>query len=185
MASDVEICNLALVELGDYTITSLTEDTEVARKCNALFAHLRKSAIRRHPWNFAADQAELAQLDETPLFGFAYAYQLPADCLRVLGMDAYYLKYKVRGRKLYTDESTAKISYLKDIEDTTQWDAAFVVAFGKYLASELAWSLTNSRTLKADLRQEYLDAARDATGVDAQEDTPDDVQTDDWIDSRG
>lgn len=185
MASPVEVCNLALVPLGDHTITSLTQDSEVARKCNHLFAHLRKSAIRRHPWNFAKRQAELAQLEETPEFGFAYAFQLPADCLRVLGMEKSYQSYKIRGRKLYTDESVAKISYLTDVSDTTQWDAAFVVAFSKYLGSELAWSLTNSRTLKADLRQEYLDAAREATGVDAQEETPDEVEADDWLNSRG
>lgn len=185
MASDVEVCNLALVELGDYTISSLTEDTEVARKCNALFSHLRKKAIRRHPWNFASAQATLAQLVETPDFGLLYAYQLPSDCMRVLGMEKSYMKYKIRGRKLYTDEATCKILYLKDIPDTTQWDPAFVVAFSKYLGSELAWSLTNSRTLKADLRAEYLDEAREATGVDAQEETPDELEADDWINSRG
>ena len=53
MATEVSICSNALRKLGDDPITSLTEDTERARLCNAFYNTARDSLLRSHPWNFA------------------------------------------------------------------------------------------------------------------------------------
>ena len=89
MATEVSICSNALRKLGDDPITSLTEDTERARLCNAFYESSRDSLLRSHPWNFAITRATLAKLSSTPAYGFAYQYALPTDpyCLRVLEME--------------------------------------------------------------------------------------------------
>jgi len=88
MATDVSICSNALRRLGDAPITSLTDDTERARLCNAFFPDARDTVLRAHPWNFAITRASLPQLSDTPAYGFNYMYALPTDpyCLRVLEM---------------------------------------------------------------------------------------------------
>ena len=53
MATEVSICSNALRKLGDSPITALTEDTERARLCNALYEPARDSLLRSHAWNFA------------------------------------------------------------------------------------------------------------------------------------
>jgi len=133
MATEVSICSNALRRLGDSAITSLTDDTERARLCNAFYADARDAVLRLHPWNFAITRTSLAQLSDTPSYGFAYQYSLPTSpyCLRVLGMEYedYIFKvenYSTQGRVLLTDEGTAKILYVARITDTTQFDALFV-----------------------------------------------------------
>lgn len=111
MASEVEICNSALIKLGDDTITSLTDDSKRARLCNAQFARLRDEVLRAHPWNFAIRRASLAKLSQAPAFEFAAAFRLPEDpyCLRVLllfdgsapqGISRH--RWKIEGRTLPT-----------------------------------------------------------------------------------
>jgi hypothetical protein len=41
MASVVEICNLALSQIGDVFIESLTETTKEAKRCAAVYDHDR------------------------------------------------------------------------------------------------------------------------------------------------
>ena len=59
MATEVSICANALRRLGDDPITSLTDDTERARLCNAFYEDARDACLRSHPWNFAITRASL------------------------------------------------------------------------------------------------------------------------------
>ena len=59
MATEVSICSNALRQLGDDPITSLTDDTERARLCNALYPDARDSVLRSHPFNFSITRASL------------------------------------------------------------------------------------------------------------------------------
>ena len=89
MATEVSICANALRRLGDDPITSLTDDTERARLCNAFYTDARDAVLRSHPWNFAITRTSLAKLSDAPAYGFNYQYSLPTDpyCLRVLEME--------------------------------------------------------------------------------------------------
>ena len=136
MATEVSICSNALRRLGDDPITSLTDDTERARLCNAFYADARDACLRSHPWNFAITRASLAQLSATPVYGFDYQFALPTDpfCLRVLAMEFEDYVFKVenlstQGRVLLTDQETAKIIYIARVTDTTLFDSLFVVKY--------------------------------------------------------
>lgn len=88
MASEVEICNLALAHLGDSaTVASLDppEGSAQAEHCQRFYPIARDAVLEMHDWNFATRRAELAAVT----FGFeqwAYAYALPSDCLRALAV---------------------------------------------------------------------------------------------------
>ena len=112
MATEVSICSNALRRLGDSPITTLSDNTERARLCNAFYGDARDAVLRSHPWNFAITRARLAQLSSTPAYGYSYQYALPTDpyCLRVLEMEYSDYKFKIEnsateGRVLLTDES--------------------------------------------------------------------------------
>jgi len=191
MATEVSICSNALRKLGDDPITSLTEDTERARLCNAFYEPARDSILRSHPWNFAITRTSLAQLSSTPSYGFSYQYALPTDpyCLRVLEMEYQDYIFKIEhlagtGRVLLTDESTAKILYIGKIIDTAQFDSLFVDTLTAKLALDLAYPITNSVKVQENmfnLLQQKLSLAR---SVDGQEGFIDDLVSDTFTDFR-
>ena len=191
MATEVSICSNALRKLGDDPITSLTEDTERARLCNAFYESSRDSLLRSHPWNFAITRATLAQLSTTPAYGFAYQYALPTDpyCLRVLEMEYQDYIFKIEnlatvGRVLLSDESTAKILYIGRITDTALFDSLFVDTLTAHLALKLAYPITNSVTLQAQMQKLYQLKLSEARSVDGQEGFIDDLVSDTFTDFR-
>ena len=191
MATEVSICSNALRRLGDNPITSLTDDTERARLCNSFYADARDAVLRLHPWNFAITRTSLAQLSDTPSYGFAYQYSLPTSpyCLRVLGMEYedYIFKvenYSTQGRVLLTDQSSAKILYVAKITDTTQFDALFVDVLTAKLALDLCYPITNSVSLQDKMQKLYQLKLSDARSIDGQEGFIDDLVSDTFTDFR-
>jgi hypothetical protein len=148
MASTVHVCNLALAKLGAKAIESLTENSKEARLCALFFESVRDDLLRAHPWNFAASRAALARLAEAPAFGFAAAFQLPADCLKVVGLNGDpRAVFRIEGRRLLTDLDQARIVYTARVEDPTLFDPHFVQALAARLAAELCVPIAKSAAL--------------------------------------
>ncbi len=174
--SETEICNLALGHLGEGRVTSLEEDSVAARACALHFAAVRDQVLRSHRWNFAQDRVSLAQLAEAPAFGWAYQYELPADCLRVLEFNGTEIgdwisnEFVIEGRKLLTDAGTARLVYLKRIVDVSLYDALFVEALAVKLAIVLSETIRGTTGKTAELERAYQSVvAPMARRVDANE----------------
>jgi len=182
--SNVDICNQALTFLAADRITSLTQNSENARRCNAIFEQTRDEVLRGHPWNFAMERVSLAVLDDEPTYEFSVAYQLPADCLRVVSTNTTDMEYKIEGRKLLCDYTGVKIRYIKRIEDPVQFDANFIEALAAKIATKLAYAITESKTLFDASVKWYAEIMADARSADAQEGTPDEYRDGDWLDAR-
>src|SRR6056300_995370 len=149
MPSVVDICNEAMDLLGAGTITALSENSKEARICNRRFSTVRDAVLRAHPWNVAITRKSIAQDADTPAFGFSYQYTLPNNpyCLRVLSffddqvdseIAAYdtRLMYKIEGRKILSNESTCKITYIGRVTDTEQYDSLLSSTVAHRLAAE-------------------------------------------------
>tara|TARA_B100000519_G_C14119608_1_gene379789 strand:+ start:36 stop:614 length:579 start_codon:yes stop_codon:yes gene_type:complete len=191
MATEVSICSNALRRLGDDPITSLTDDTERARLCNAFYADARDACLRSHPWNFAITRASLAQLSATPVYGFDYQFALPTDpfCLRVLAMEFEDYVFKVenlstQGRVLLTDQETAKIIYIARVTDTTLFDSLFVDTLVAKLAADLAYPVTNSLKVQEQMYKLFQLKLSEARSIDGQEGFIDDLVSDTFTDFR-
>ena len=185
--SAVERCNAALRKFGDKAVTALTDNNPQARACNARFDAVRDGLLRAHPWNFALRRDALAADTTAPAWGYANAYTLPADCLRVIRIkdDDAAITWKVEGRKILTDEGAPlKIQYVARIEDVTQWDALFAEAFSSALAVEVAAALSESETIVRRLAEQAERTVRAARRNDALEGTADDLPRGSWIDAR-
>jgi hypothetical protein len=185
LASEVNVANLALTDLGADRILALTEDSENARKVNAIFFLVRDSLLRSHPWNFAVQRRSFNQTTSTPEYGFDSEFQIPGDVLRILTAENRAGTTWVReGDKILVSDTSFKCRCIIRIEDPTKWDEVFVTTFAARLSAELAYSITDSRPVAADRWELFRVKFRQATGVDAQVGTPEELLVDEWIDSR-
>lgn len=184
MPSVIDICNAALVEIGDKTIVTLDDATIPANIVKIWYPITRDSVLRAHPWNFAMKRASLAMVaGETPTMDYSAFFQLPSDCLKVirLGEEQVDIAYKVEGRRLLCSEPTVSILYTFREEDPMQYDPLFVAALIYRIAANIAWPIRQDKELRKSMFEEYLVRIGEAKGIDAQEGTPEVPQCDDLI----
>jgi len=88
MASEVEICNLALAYLGDdATVSSIDppEGSSQAEHCARFYAIARDSLLQMHSWNFASRRVSLASVT-MPYTMWQYAYACPGDMMTAVAV---------------------------------------------------------------------------------------------------
>ena len=184
-ADEVQICNIALIKVGEKTITALTDDNKAGRLCNAYYSFARDDTLRAHPWNFAVRRQELALSATIPPYEFSNQFALPDECLRVIYADLPRgSEWKVEGKFILCDYATLIIKFIKRITDTAQFDTLFAEALAARLAYEFAIALSDSRTLQEQLFKIYMGKIANARTVDAQEGTPENIEASTWLDSR-
>lgn len=184
MASTVDTCNRALVKLGEKTILSLDDDSKPARTCKLLYAPTRDYVLRSHPWNFAIKRIELARNTAGPVYDYDYSYKLPTDCLRVIIPNREQWEYGLEGGNLVTDYPDALLKYVRRVEDPNEMDDSFIEAFACKLAAEMAVTLTDNDARHTAMSQLYTMAITEAKGVDAMEDGPKWITSEEWLESR-
>lgn len=89
MASEVDICNAALGELGDSaTVASISppSGSVQAVHCARFYPIARDALLEMHTWGFATKRVQPALLAETPPAPWAYVYQAPSDVLNFLAI---------------------------------------------------------------------------------------------------
>lgn len=89
MASEVDVCNLALAHLGDRaTVSSINppEGSAQAEHCARFYPIARDMTLEAHEWGFATKRADLALLTDTPPPGFCFVYALPNDCRNIIDL---------------------------------------------------------------------------------------------------
>lgn len=184
--SATKICNMALLKLGAKAITSFDDGVKNSQLCDEFYGQTVDEVLRMHPWNCAIERAELAVLADAPAFGYSYQFTLPVApyCLRVIQMDDIDYEFRVEGRKLLTDQETCKIIYIKRIANPAEFDALLIEAIVTRLATKLAYPIVQSKTLKEQMAEEFKLVLREAKSTDAQEGTPEELDTSTWLDSR-
>lgn len=189
MASDVDVCNMALSHFGsESVVTSLSpvDGSVEAGHCKRFYSLARKEALEMAPFTWTKKRALMAAVDN-PSSSWSYAYALPGDCLspvRVLqqaraaewlfgstssALNADSLRvftergsadFEIEGQVLLTHEPEAVLLYVRDIADLTHFSAAFISGFSYLLASYLAGPLIKGKEGAAAGR-ELRAAARD------------------------
>jgi len=176
MASEVQICSIALMELGQSPILSFTDTSKGALLSNAFYALTRNVVLAAHPWNFAMERASLAREAAVPVWGYAFQYQLPTapKCLRVWRMneETEGLVWKVERGKLLTDETTAQVLYIAEVTDPTLFSPLFLEALAARLTARFAFPVTGSLDKSKQFYTLYEAKLREARTMDGQEGTP-------------
>lgn len=194
MPSQVEIVNNALVKLGAGRITSIDDDSKQAEVARAIWAMKRDAELAAYPWTFAMARAELPALADAPAFGWARAFQLPADFLALVEVGEFWVLYQsdeftpafqIEGRTVLTDEaSPLRVRYLKQITNAGLFPALFAEALSCRLAAEMAESLTQSASKRELAWAEHKQAIREARRRNAIEQPPQPIPESGWIRAR-
>jgi len=87
MATDVDICNLALGHIGDAAaVTSISppDSTTQALHCARFYPIARDSLLEEHAWGFATVRVALAAAPTNPSTSWQYCYLAPTNVLNYL-----------------------------------------------------------------------------------------------------
>jgi hypothetical protein len=191
-SSDVAICNGALGLLGAEGITALSDSTKQGQLCNLFYEQVRDETMRAFRWNFCIRQTTLnIPLDSSdanaPIMGWEYGFALPASnsdyCLRVLKTDGDE-DYVVRGRYLYCNSTSINIEYIRRVLNPDEYDSHFKIACAANLAAHLAMPITKSKTMMESMVALYRMKIEGGYGVDSQEGTPEELQSNELIEVR-
>jgi len=169
MATKVEICNLALLNIGVKPITAITEASEAARRLTIIYVPSRDEVLRGHDWKFATRIEALTELADQEVLGWDYVYQVPTNCLFMRHVydestqaekdeqdfQEVYLPAPVNAKVIASNLEDAYGEYTYKITDESLFDASFVNAFSHYLAAQLAIPLTGDKALAEQQERKY------------------------------
>jgi hypothetical protein len=184
--SKVEICNLALIKIGSEPILTLSDDSQRARLCNMVYESKKKELLRSHPWHFAKKRIALSKTLDEPLFDYAYYFNLPNDCIRVLDVDldpseAWALEDE---KRLLANTDPINILYVKDENDVTKFDDSFVQVLAWAIAMEISFSLNQSAEVSTRIENGYKESLRSARTYNAQTGSNPSVYAGEWLNAR-
>lgn len=170
MATDISICNSALVLIGadENAISTFEDATRPARVCSQLYPTTRGSMLSRHPWNFTLGQVQLAQIVDDPLFQYNHAYQLPTDpkMVRLIRTDTPGDDYRIFEDKLYTNFSVVNILYQFDPGEENYPDY-FVRVLELRMAELLALALSQDESFSQVMAAKAFNAIKEARYIDS------------------
>jgi len=170
-ASSIDICNMALSQLGAQNIASLMEASPEARACQQFYTNVRDGLLAGYPWGFARRDKALAEVVNIRVGAWTHAYSCPVDMLKVemvrppyaegLGGDGGIFPYDLSGDIIYSNVAKAVMIYTGRVEDPALFPPLFVTAFAYHLSFWLAMPLTRS----SELQGRMLQLAQNATGL--------------------
>lgn len=183
--SEVAVCNLALMRLGQKVIASIdAPSTPEEDICAAFYPVTRQALLREYVFNFAKKYAQLTVSGtETPAHGFTTAFALPNDHLRLLAIgdvsidgDVPHGLFDIVNGFIYTDYSSAtntlNIYYIRDVTDVNKWDALFKKLCYLELAKAMSFKFTLKPSFVLALDQELKDVRAAAAAIAGQEKRP-------------
>jgi hypothetical protein len=196
MATDVEICNMALSHVGisnQIAAVNPPDGSVEAGYCAVFYNQARRELIERKFWTFATRRVALAQITNVSK-EWAFAYALPSDCVRPYRLepavrtaatesDAYPAVYsassvsamreiespsfEVEGSTLYANVESPILVYAYDPTDPKQYPPLFVSALSLLLGAYLAGVIVRGTT-GAALANRLRELAASAVDVAAE-----------------
>lgn len=192
--SPTEVCNMALGRLGANRISDYDSSTSVeAIQCRLHYVQTRRALIRSHWWGFAKTRVQLSQTTD-PAFQWTYAYLLPSDYLRRIGIyesgadnpiEETTETWEIEGNTILTELSTVYLRYIRDVEDPNEWDALFTEVMVLSLARKLVIPLSQDLKMKKDIDDDLIPLMSKVRAMDRMESEHigrDDLKT--WVDAR-
>lgn len=181
MASEKDICNLALRRLGQSVgLIDTGEDSayaEVARDCYPI---VRDALLERHAWNFATARVRVPEI-AGEVIGLGKRYAVPSDCVRVLsvfpaegseedGLDARWVIENAGDENIIQTEIVKPIlKYVRRVRNTDIFSAGFTDALSWHLAATLAGPIIKGEqghTIAVKLLQQANASERQAITAD-------------------
>lgn len=190
VATDVDICNLALDAIGQKPITVLSAAATASLQsqvCERHYITTRRELLRRYIFNFAKKYTVLTKNAVTPAYGYATAFDLPTDFIRLLALGETTINadtppglYTLSEGDIFTDheDNTDQINmeYIKDATLVSEYDSLFVTLLAQTLAMKIVYKFTLKASLVRNLKEMLGDTEHSAAAVAGQEKPPRRIQ---------
>lgn len=163
----VSICNEALSMIGAKAIQSFDDNTDNARRCASIYDSTRRALLRMHPWSFAKKRVQLAPVSTHPAFGYAHAFPLPKDFIRLWDSGQY--EYEMEGRHILANAELINLVYVADEDNEEIWDSLFCECMALYLVNKLAKPITGSQAEADSAWQKLQNMLKQARAINGQE----------------
>lgn len=165
MASQANICNLALVNLGqspDIVSINPPDGTKYAASAAQFWPIMLDKVLGEYDWDFARKQSVLLEVSETLPAAWEYAYALPTDMIvpRMLqcadqadpniGID-----YEIKDGILFCNESDVVLRYTYRNTNTSKYSNGVVLAMGAFMAHLLAAPVTKDPNVSSAWLKNY------------------------------
>ena len=191
MPTQTDVANMALDMLKEAPITSIDEARPIAMWIKRNFDTARDATLEETEWNFALKRDAIAADATVPAFGWAYAYTLPSDCIRLLPLttDGYSegdpIAHELEAGKILTDAlAPLNIRYIYRHVDYGAYPATFTTALAARLALGMAHWLTGKTGFAQVAQQTYAQAINRAWLSDAVQGTSPRAADNDWVNAR-
>lgn len=174
MATKLGMINQALIRIGAEPVSSLDAAGAQALVASTLYDTIVQRLLAQTPWTFALAGQRLARItgnNNRQIFKrYEYAYTLPADSVRILGLESL-ARFQLAQNTLYTDDDKPNLVYVANVPPS-YFAAYFTDLVVHELAASFAISITDT-TSRADLYQAYVRRMKPrAMAIDAQQTPP-------------
>lgn len=179
MASKIDVCNIALSNIGCLPIQSFTEDSDSARLMQLNYDRCLESLLREYPWKFATKVTTLVTAGDETHPGFDYAFVYPIDCLRLVGIFDSQLRNKRefdvrlsedRAYKIIvTNEPSPAAKYIAKLEDASMFPSTFIEALAYKISYEINNAKTGNAQQTAEMHERFTTALQQAVHDDVME----------------
>lgn len=173
--SETAIANMAAALLAEYPIPSLDHDSPMGRFMAREFGYTRDELLEAYPWHFAKSRA-LLPVAGTPSFGWAYAYNIPSGCLRVLPLREFGahndvpIPYEVESGQILTDyiyNGSLPMHFIRRETNPTKFSPLFARTLANRLAMVAAQRVTGKASYFQVAREAYLSSWHEGTLSDS------------------
>ncbi len=168
MSARIDIVNMALGMLGEKRITSIEDDSDVAKVVKDTYFIVRDATLEAHEWSFALKEFTPAKLEQDPDWAAANFFSVPSDIIRIIRVEAnragvtlpqstisnvgqtksIYRRseadWHLESGLIISDEDSIVCLGIRRVEDEGIFSPLFTIAFVAHLATYLAYALTDS-----------------------------------------
>lgn len=174
MSSNLAVINEGLIRLGVPPLASLADQSAQALSAANIYQTTKEAELAEHPWSFALREVALVKLalsdEQKRNSDFDFAYQLPGNVLRVLGLRSFDT-YRLAGDQLYTNDRTARLVYVENVLESG-WPSYFSRLVSMSFAAAVAITLTDNAQ-RGQMMYEQADfERRRARTTDSQQTPP-------------
>lgn len=157
MASETDICNLALGRLGEMCdMVDVNENSVYAAVAKRTYPIVRDALLERHAWNFATTRTRGQLVEEKPI-GWKCMYQVPDNALRILSVyseergtwieeEPWVFEMNGPYRVILTNIEHAVIKYIQYTANADLYSPGFVDALAWHLAASIAGPIVKGET---------------------------------------
>ncbi len=170
----IGLWKMAANMLGELPLTSVDDDSRIARLLDDEYDQARDSELRKHHWNFAIKRASLPADVHKPAFGWARSFTLPADYIALLPLTSDgqgaspSLSYVLEGQHILCDATAPlKIRYVFRETREGYFDPLFADALAASLALRISHNITGKSSYMDRINALYEKAVSAARLNDA------------------